>query len=272
MTRSPAAFIGLVVVLSLPFWVIGATIDRELLPGLPVSALMAFVPPIAVAILAFRDGGWSRVRAQLGRVADWARIRPRWWYAPILLLTPAISVGTYGVMRVMHRALPTPEVPALAGVLVVCVGFLASGLAEELGWSGYATDPLQDRWGPLGAALLLGTVWGAWHIVPLTQAHRGATWIAGWFLGTVANRVIIVWLYDNTHRSVFAAGLYHATLNSCWQLFPNHGSHYDPRVGGIVVAVVAGIITATWGPRGPTHAMAGTRRSRASTRRAPTVV
>lgn len=31
-----------------------------------------------------------------------------------------------------------------------------------------------------------------WHIVPLVQAHRSPAWIAGWCLGTVASRVLIV--------------------------------------------------------------------------------
>jgi hypothetical protein len=58
----------------------------------------------------------------------------------------------------------------------------------------------------------------------------------------VANRVIIVWLYNNTGRSVFAAAMHHTMSNVTWQLFPNHGSHYDPRVSGAVFVSVAAII------------------------------
>jgi uncharacterized protein len=61
--------------------------------------------------------------------------------------------------------------------------------------------------------------------------------------GTVGSRVVIAWFYNNTGRSVFAASLYHGTLNLCWQLFPNRGSHYDPRVTTLLILPVAAIVT-----------------------------
>ena len=96
----------------------------------------------------------------------------------------------------------------------------------------------------LGAQV--GMVWAAWHIVPLVQQHRPPAWIAGGCLGTVGNRVLIVWLYNVTGKSVFAAALYHTMLNVSWQLFPNQGSHYDPRVSGVVVAIVATAVAMLW--------------------------
>jgi len=238
---------------SAPFWVIGAGVERELLPGLPISALMAFVPLFVVALLVSREEGLAGIKRLGERLVDYRRI-PRRWLVPTLVLAPGLTVVAYAVMRVRHEPLPALQFPPVASVIGLCLAFLASGLAEESGWSGYATDPLQARWGALGAAVCLGFVWGAWHLIPLLQAHRGATWIAGWWLGTVANRVILVWLYDNTQGSILAAALYHATLNICWQLFPNRGSHYDPGIAGVLAAIVAGIVASVWGPRSLTRA------------------
>ncbi len=56
------------------------------------------------------------------------------------------------------------------------------------------------------------------------QAHRSVVWIAWWCLGTVALRVVMVWLYNSTGKSVFAAALFHAVSNVCWQLYPIQGS------------------------------------------------
>jgi uncharacterized protein len=111
-----------------------------------------------------------------------------------------------------------------------------------LGWSGYVTDPLQERWGWLRASLILGVVWALWHYIALVQAHRSVEWIAWWTLGTVAARVIMVWLYNNTGKSVFATILFHMMINLTWQLFPVRGSYFDPRVSGIISACVVGII------------------------------
>src|SRR5208282_2503686 len=73
--------------------------------------------------------------------------------------------------------------------------------------------------------------------------------IAGWFLGTVSFRVLIVWLYNSTGRSVFAATLFHMTFNVSWQLFPVHGSHFDPRVTGMIFSFAAVVVVLIWGPR-----------------------
>ncbi len=50
--RSPLTFFALVFGLSIPFWLIGAATDLQLMPGLPLSALMAFCPLAALLGLA----------------------------------------------------------------------------------------------------------------------------------------------------------------------------------------------------------------------------
>ena len=86
-------------------------------------------------------------------------------------------------------------------------------------------------------------------LLPLLQVERPPDWIAGWFLGTVASRLVIVWLCNNTGGSVLAAILFHDVSNVSWQLFPNDGSHYDPRISGVILALVAAAVVAIWGPR-----------------------
>ena len=29
--------------------------------------------------------------------------------------------------------------------------------------------------------------------------------------------------------------LFHAMINLCWQLFPIHGSYFDPRLNGLII-------------------------------------
>ena len=122
--------------------------------------------------------------------------------------------------------------------------FFIGALGEELGWSGYATEPLQQRWGTLPASLMLGAVRAVWHFVPLVQAHRTVEWIAWWSLDTVSLRMIMTWLYIHCGKSVFAAAVFHAMINLSWQLFPINGSFYDPRVFGLITLVCAIIIYA----------------------------
>jgi hypothetical protein len=77
--------------------------------------------------------------------------------------------------------------------------------------------------------------------LPLRVVVAGSP-IAWWSFWTVALRVILVWLYNNTGRSVFATALFHTTINVTWQLFPIQGSFFDPRVTGPITAFVAAAI------------------------------
>jgi membrane protease YdiL (CAAX protease family) len=238
----------LVFALSLPFWLLGAVTERHLLPGLPMSALAFLCPVTAAAVLVHRHDGTAGVIRLLKRAFDYHRIHPKIWYAPILLLMPGVMVLSYGVMCVMGVPLPAPHFSALAAVGLF-LGFFLGGAGEELGWSGYIIDRLQRRWTALQASVLLGVVWATWHIIPLVQARRPWPWIAGWCLSTVALRILIVWIYNNTDSSVFGTILLHAMSNLGWLLFPNQGSHYDPRVTGPIIAVAAAVVTVLWGPR-----------------------
>ena len=140
-----------------------------------------------------------------------------------------------------------PHIPFLT-IPILFVVFFVLAIGEEVGWMGYAADPMQERQSALTTSIVLGSVWRIFHVVPDIQAHHGLAWIA-WQHGVyaVALRIRIVWLYNNTGKSVFAAILVHDTDNVSWTLFPNYGSHDDPAVTGAITAIVAVIVTFLWG-------------------------
>ncbi len=246
--KSPLRFFLLVFVLSLPFWLAGTLTSFQLLPALPVSALMFVCPGAVAAILIYRENKSAGVKEWLWRAFDFKRVKAKIWYVPIILLMPCIMVLSYGAIRLMGVPLPAPSF-SVGTLLALFVAFFIGALGEELGWSGYTIDPLQERFGALGGALLLGLGWAVWHYVPLLQVHRSLEFIAWWSLSTVAYRVIIVWLYNNTGKSVFVATLFHTMIDLTWQLFPINGSHYDPRVTGLITTIVAVIVVIMWSPR-----------------------
>jgi membrane protease YdiL (CAAX protease family) len=235
---APWAFFLLALALAIPAWVVGARTGIMLLPGLPIAAVSVLAPVLAGLILTWRDGGVADARAFLARAVDVRRI-PDWrWCAALLLLPLGIGVATFFALRLAGVAVPAPNISPVTVVSLSAL-FLVAGTCEELGWSGYAIDPLQARWGPLRASLIVGAVWVVFHYVPLAQAHRSLGWIAWWTLGTLSQRVIMVWLYNRTGRSVAGASLFHASTNLVWQLFPISGSFYDPRFYCPILALVA---------------------------------
>jgi len=236
--RSAATFVALTFLLSVPFWVLAGVTGGRMFGVLPVSALMAVCPGLAAALLVYRHGGHARVIELLKRSFDFERIGNKVWYVPILLLMPAAMIATYVVMNGLGLPI-APQPVSIAALCVMFVVFFGSAVAEELGWSGYATQPLQARWGTLRASLVLGLIWAVWHFVPLLQMGRSAQWIAWWSVYTVASRVLIVWIYNGAGRSVFAAALYHAISNVGSVTF---ASCYDPRITGIIIAIAALVV------------------------------
>ena len=136
---------------------IGGATDLELMPGLSVSALMGFCPMAAALILVYRDGGAADARALLMRSFDLKRIKSKRWLVPVLLLMPAVGLMVYGLMRWIGMPLPAAQFHLLTALLMF-IAFFVEALGEELGWSGYALEPMQARWGALGASVLLGLV------------------------------------------------------------------------------------------------------------------
>jgi membrane protease YdiL (CAAX protease family) len=264
--RSPLRFILLVFALSVPFWAAGAVTGGQLTENLPLGALMAVCPVTAAAILVYREEGPAGVTKLLRRSFDYKRIKAKAWYVPILLLTPGVYALTYALMGLAGSSVPNPQFPVLTALAMI-LSFYVLGLGEELGWSGYAIDPLQSRWGAFRAAVLLGFVWAVWHYVPLPQAGRSAGWIAWWSLSTVALRVLITWIYNNNGKSVSSAATVHAMTNVLWVGpfldFGSGGYPYQAQaISALLMAAAAAAVTIVWGPRTLTrHGMGRDRRT-----------
>ena len=79
--------------------------------------------------------------------------------------------------------------------------------------------------------------------------RHGARWILGQCLCTVALRVVLSWIYANAGPGILVVALCQASSNVAWSLFPNHGSHFDPAVAGVLAALAAGAVVVGFGPR-----------------------
>ncbi|WP_309644349.1 type II CAAX endopeptidase family protein [Phenylobacterium sp.] len=249
--RSPAEFLKLLVLLSIPFWIAGYVVDRYLASAspinLPFSALMAINPLIVAFYLARRESGRDASVRLLRSVFDWRKISPTVWLAPILLTMPLVSLGSYGLMQAAGAALPEPDFPWRLMPIFVPV-FLLFAFAEEVGWQGYLMAPLQARWGALVGGVIVGLAWAVWHLIPYAQAGHGAGWIFWQCVTTVLSRVLIAWVCSNTGGSLLAAVLIHATINLCAFTFPNLGSHYDPYYASLALAVPVALVVIFWEP------------------------
>ena len=209
---------------------------------------MTFCPMIAAVILVYKERNKQGVNDLLNHAVDFRKIKDKKWYLPIVFLMPAIAVLSYGYMKLTGILLPEPQTPVLSIVIFFMIYFVCA-IGEEIGWSAYAIDPLQNRYGALKASIILGVIWAIWHIIPWSQTHHTPVWIIWQSVGTVFLRVIMVWLFNNTGKSVFGMVLFHATMNISPYLIPNQGAQYDPFITCILLIVTVVVIVFLWGSK-----------------------
>jgi membrane protease YdiL (CAAX protease family) len=251
--RTPLLFLLLIPVFSLPFYFLER---RALLPvGMPfiaVTSLMVFVPAVLAFAFTYKEGGWRAVKDLLARAFDLRRIRPVFWLVPALLLLPVAVHVAYFVSRLLGNDLGelTPLwVDAGPKLLFFVLLLIPFGIAEEVGWVGYAGDPLQQRWGVLGASAIIGLAWAVWHWLPWYR-NFGSIGMVFWMTAMdVLLRVLIFWLYNNTRNSIFIAAVFHASFNVAYRAFPDEGRTFDPFAMFLVLAVFTLLVMWIWGPR-----------------------
>ncbi len=251
--RSPVRFFALLYLMSAPFWAAGILFKGSGLPdSLPITDVGAvFMPTAAACILIYKEEGAGGVRKLLGRAFDIRRIGRRAWYLPVLFLMPAIYLLTAGVMGVIGIDLPGEwEISILT--VPTFLFFLVGAAAEELGYTGYATDPLQERWGALTTALLIGTLWALWHVPSMIALGQSGALMAFGLAATMAWRVIYVWIYNNAGKSVFAVILTHAIGNTGRTAFPGGRAGFELSGGAVgygTIVLTAAVIAALCDPR-----------------------
>jgi membrane protease YdiL (CAAX protease family) len=148
---------------------------------------------------------------------DLRRRMTRWkvgagWYAAAILIPPAVILLTLGLLTGFVSRSFTPNLYPIG----ISYGILA-GFFEEIGWSGYAYPRLHARLGAQVGSVLLGLLWGVWHLPVVDSlgaaSPHGPAWPAFFaaFVALVAGlRVLICWVYSNTD-SVLLAQIMHAS-------------------------------------------------------------
>lgn len=241
MKPRPLAFLAWILLLSIPIYAWGIFYPISGLPyGLPGAAIMIVVPALVAAAMTLRDSGSATLAKVWIRIFDVERIADSRWVALALFTMPAATVGSYYLMRALDLPLPVNPVVDVSALPIAFAAYFAAAAIEEVGWTGYCTEPLQEKYGILGTGLIIGSVWAIWHLLPwyIIQGHA-ADWVIGQTLLTVLMRVVMVYLYMHGGKSLFLATLFHTTINVSSSLFPNDGSHYDPVVLFIVLAAAA---------------------------------
>jgi membrane protease YdiL (CAAX protease family) len=151
------AFVGLAYAISWTLWAIAIAGGGDV-PFL----LGALGPAAAAALVTWLTGG--SLRAWISPAWRW-RVPIGWWgYALGLpaLLYASVSLVLQLLGEPVDWRLALERAPAYAATFLFVL--VLGGAMEEPGWRGFGLPALQRRRSPLAATLILGLVWGVWHV------------------------------------------------------------------------------------------------------------
>jgi membrane protease YdiL (CAAX protease family) len=251
--RSLLKFLLLLFGLATPCWILGAIYDVQIFPGLKLFQLPLAMPMTAALILIYRENGKRGVIALFKRTYDFRNIKSKIWFLPIIFIFPSIGFLNFWIQRLSGTSIPPPNFSIIVLLGYCTVFFMTYG--EELGLTGYAIDPMQQRFSALRSGILLGLVWAGYHIPGfIISGYYSFGWIAWHALYTVVARVLFVWIYNNAGKSLFSMALSHWTFGLFWSLWPQENLQravpfYDPRICAIIAVIYVVLVVFLWGPK-----------------------
>jgi membrane protease YdiL (CAAX protease family) len=230
------------------YFVLAYALTWVLAPLLTISLLLGVVgllmPAVAAIVVIAMTEGKPGLKSLWQRLRLW-RVGLRWYVVALGLpvLLSAIVVALSILLGTPAQVEFSPVSPLTMIIFVLVVG-------EEIGWRGYALPKLLQSHSAITASVILGVLWGGWHLptffVP-GAPQAGIPFIA-FVLFTTGASVLFTWLYLHTGGSLLLATLFHGAINS----FGFVNSALDPAsrwwltgavyvAAALLVSIIAGL-------------------------------
>lgn len=225
-----------------------------------IAIWMGWGLSIAALLMTGLTDGRHAVIALLKRFLLW---RVNWkWYLVAFLMYPIIFSCAVILNALWTRTpidfsqvMAHKIFGASAELLVFIVPFFifdAIANGEELAWRGYVLPRLQAQHSALIASLILGVIWGLWHLPRYLAPDSHGPF--GWYMvKAVVDAILYTWLYNNTRGSLLLVTIMHAAGNTAGVFLPMASSTSSENLGALLIAlalemVIAGIVILYAGP------------------------
>ncbi len=236
----------------------------------PIDLANAGLMPFQVPFVAYLFLGWGFIVASLAmtgltqgrrgvvtllrRYLIW-RVAGR-WYVVALLLFPAIWLSA-ALLNAAWTGAPLNFGATMAAQffgapamwpLFIAPFFIYEAIAngEEMGWRGYVLPRLQARHSALIASLILGLVWGLWHLPKFLGPESSGSFPL-LVIRMLGQAVLFTWLYNNTRGSLLLATMMHASGNTAGFFLPS-GSVETELIAALLINGAAVLVTLIAGP------------------------
>jgi len=201
-----------------PWLIWGTTIAQSkgvLSFHLPQSLAFWIGLNLATYFAAGITGGMPAIKDLLNRLVRW-RVHPVWYIAALTLtgMLSFIAIGIHLLFGGTHQVGELLTLKNLVPSLMFQIFFF--WLTEETAWRGFALPRLQVKYSAMNASLILGMLWGLWHIPLLfiPGSFQSTVPFIGFVLSAIATSVLFTWLFNHSRGSVLVAAVFHAATDA----------------------------------------------------------
>ena len=199
----------------------------DLSEGFAFNAVTAVDTILGVALPAFlvtaATSGEAGVRDLLSRVLRW-RVGVSWYLIALFgfLATMVLIASVFQGLAPLEALVVKWPLFFTLFLPEVLFPFLFIQIFEETGWTGFMQHTVQEWRGPLLASVLVAPAFALMHLPPLLMDPGlglgllivfGALVIMMTFF-----RIVVMWLYNGSGRSVLVVALFHSAFNSATSL------------------------------------------------------
>jgi membrane protease YdiL (CAAX protease family) len=199
----------------------------------PLFYLAVYAPAIAALTLVAHTSGIAGLRLFIGRALLWRCSLA--WYAFLIIGIPLIFISGSALRgNLLTEPFPFASMQSVFAALLLAA---IKGPMEEFGWRGLALPLLQRKLAPLWAGLILGVIWGLWHLPAfLLSGTQQSEWsFTAFFIGCLAISVIATALFNQSHGSILLSAFFHFSLMN--PVFPD-AQPYDTYLLIVVAALI----------------------------------
>ncbi|WP_448540693.1 CPBP family intramembrane glutamic endopeptidase [Roseiflexus sp.] len=206
-------------------WTIGGLLIADYQGALSVPGALhyvsAFGPMVAAIVVTALISGrpglldlWRRgIRADVG----W-----RWWLigvgTPVALGVAAIVVFwlSNGVLPDLALFGEVDYLGAIGALAALALWIATYGFGEEVGWRGFAFHRMESG-GWMQAAVMIGVLWGLWHLPYFFYKANfialGIGGFAGYLISITMGSILLSWMYRGSGRSILVVALWHGLFD-----------------------------------------------------------
>jgi uncharacterized protein len=186
------------------------------------KGIFVFGPSIAGVITIAMTTGKDGLRELMKRALKW-KVGFKWWL--IALFLPALlTLFALGINLLVGANMPPFTFFKKEWYLLpvfFSITLVGGPLGEEFGWRGFALPHLQKFNSPWMASVILGLMWGLWHIPQFfnpdaVHYELGLGRIPLYVLAEVGLATLMTWVYNKTNDSLLVGGLIYHNADNFW--------------------------------------------------------